>query len=349
MKILEVNTEKIWRGGERQTYYNIKGFLNLGVETTLLTLKGTPLAQRVSDLGVNIIEVKNNLDAYIYLCSKGKEYDVIHAQTAKAQSLAVFSKPFHNRPVVYTRRVAFAPKGILSKLKYKNTDKIVAVTDAVRKILERQFQLKGIIVIPDAVEPKKLNVDRAKKIRQKYMKKKIIATTSALTPEKDPVTMVKAIKELTSLRNDFVFLHFGDGPLKESVEELIQKLGIEDFYKIMGFVEDVEDFFAIFDVFVMSSKSEGSGSSVLDAFVYKVPVVSTDADGLKELIGDCGLLCKAGDYKCLATSINRILNDSNLRNSLIEKAFQKAISDHSIDKVAKEYVKIFKFQLHTAD
>ncbi|WP_457623063.1 glycosyltransferase, partial [Persephonella sp.] len=179
-------------------------------------------------------------------------------------------------------------------------------------------------------------------IEQNNLKdKKIIATTSALVPHKDPLTMVRAIHELSKIRKDFVFLHFGEGELREIVENEILRLNLKDIYLLMGFYENVEDFFSIFDVFVMSSKEEGLGSSVLDAFVYKVPVVSTDAGGLKESVGDRGLLCPVGDFKRIALSINKVLNDDSLRRMLIEKGYKRAITYHSIDRVTQEYMKLF--------
>lgn len=347
MRILEINTEKTWRGGERQTYYNIKGFAKQGEDVTLIALKDYPLAERVSKLGVKVIEVKSNLEAYWYLCRYGRKYDIIHAQTAKAQSLAVFSKPFHKRPVVYTRRVDFIPKGFVSRFKYQRTDQIVAITNAIKNILEKHLSLKGISVITEIVEEKELDLERANSLRQKYSGKKILATTSALVPHKDPFTMIKAVKELSYLRDDFVFLHFGTGPLMEKAKKLVSELGIENLYKFMGFVENVEDFFAIFDVFVMSSSEEGLGSSVLDAFIYKVPVVSTDAGGLRETVEGCGLLCRVGDYRCLAQSINRVLEDNGLRSKLIEKAYQKARTKHSLEKVTQDYIRLFRQLLNS--
>src|SRR3989338_2922741 len=135
------------------------------------------------------------------------------------------------------------------------------------------------------------------------------------------MTMVETIKELSGLRNDFVFLHFGDGPLKKEVMEKLRNYNLEDNYKLMGFYEDVEDFFSIFDVFVMSSQEEGLGSSVLDAFFYMVPVVSTEAGGLKETVSNRGLLCPTKDSKCLAESINTIIENKVMREKFIIKAF----------------------------
>src|SRR3546814_12793591 len=75
------------------------------------------------------------------------------------------------------------------------------------------------------------------------------------------------------------------------------------------------------DVFVLSSRHEALGTSVLDAFLYSVPVVATDAGGLKELLAQGrGLLCPVGDHDALADAIDRVLTDRGLRADMVEQA-----------------------------
>jgi glycosyltransferase involved in cell wall biosynthesis len=109
----------------------------------------------------------------------------------------------------------------------------------------------------------------------------------------------------------------------------------------MGFVDQIEDFFSIFDAFIMSSEEEGLGSSVLDAFIYKVPVITTNAGGLKEIGLGRSLMSDVKDYKSLAENSNRILNDTNLKIKLTDAAHSYALKEHSVDKIAKSYQHLF--------
>lgn len=342
MKVLEINTEKSWRGGERQTCYNIEGMLKQGLEMSLLCRKGFPLSERAQALKIPIHEVKGATQSILFLAKKGRRYDVIHTQTAKAQFYAVLTKWIHRRPVVYTRRVDFVPKGKFTLLKYRLTDKVVAISLTIKNILN-EFKVKNITVISDAIATKSLHKKRVEQIVQSnhWTGKKIIATTAAFVQHKDPITMVRTIGELYKLRQDFVFLHFGTGPLAPQVLHEINTLKLLDCYKIMGFIEDVEDFFSIFDVFVMSSEEEGLGSSVLDAFIYKIPVATTNAGGLKEIVEGRGLLSPVKDAMQLSKNIDRLLNDTQLRNELSEKAYTYVIQNHSVEKIASEYKTLF--------
>ena len=79
MKILQVNTEKTWRGGERQTLYNIQGFLQQGHEVELLCRKDFPLHQKAKALDIPVHTVNNGLQAILYLIKHARFADVVHA------------------------------------------------------------------------------------------------------------------------------------------------------------------------------------------------------------------------------------------------------------------------------
>lgn len=342
MKILQVNTEKTWRGGERQTYYNIQGFLQQGHEVELLCRKDFPLHHKAKELDINIHPVSNGLQAVLYLMKHARYVDIVHAQTASAQMYGVISHLFHRTPVVYTRRVDFVPSGFFTQLKYNRTDKLIAISSAIKDILGN-FGQTNVSVIPDIANPKQLNEDRASKLIhfRGWHNKKIVGTVAALVPHKDPITMVNAIYHLSQMRDDFMFLHFGEGELQQEVEKEIAHLNVSRWYHLMGHVDNVEDFFSIFNVFCMSSQEEGLGSSVLDAFQYKVPVVSTSAGGLKEMVEGNGLVCDVHDAKALALSINELLDDADLASAVTENAYETVNKKYSLEVITQQYLEIF--------
>lgn len=342
MRLLIVNTEKTWRGGERQTLYNAIGFRQQGVQVELLCRKAYPLAARARAEGITVHEVAGNVRAFWWIARYGTGYDLIQAQTAKAQTAAVATKPLHRRPVVYTRRVNFMPDGLLTKLKYQKTDCVIAISQAVRQVLET-FGLCNIRVIHDVVVPRQLNKQRALNMLERLGvgSKKIVATIAAVDQDKDPFTMLAAVKKLSLLRSDFVFLHFGDGPLTTQLQQKIGELGLNDRYYLMGFVPDVEDLFSVMDVFCLSSREEGLGSSILDAFAYHVPVVSTNAGGLAELVAGRGFLREIGDFEGIALGIDQVLENPAAFNVLTNEAYRYVVSQHSLQATTKQYLDLF--------
>ncbi len=345
MKILELNFERTWRGGERQTLYNMIGFRNAGLEVDLMCRKGFPLEQQAKKEGFTVHSFRNIFGVILYLLFSSGKYKVLHAQASHILTYCVFTKPFHRAKVIFTRRVDFVPKGSLTKLKYKLTNRIVAVSTAVKNILEK-FVSKDVVVISDIAVKRELNksralqwIDELKLLPGTYL----LGTTAALVPHKDPLNMVEAIRLLSQTRSDFIFLHFGSGDLENAVKEKIKEYDLENVYKLMGFQKDVEDIFSVLDVFVMSSQEEGLGSSVLDAFLYKVPVVSTDAGGLLDLMKEGrGIMCRKRSPKMLADGIDLILKQSTLAKSITEKAFSYVIKYHSSEYITSQYLDIFK-------
>ena len=255
LNVLIVNTEKTWRGGERQTLYHLQGLLQAGINVELLCRSNTPLEERARQLGITTHTLTQHLQVFCRL--KPQRYHVLWAQSAKAQSLLVYTKFWHRRPILYTRRVDFVVHKPLSLWKYRHTDVIVAISQAIARILAS----KGInttAVIPSIMQPKTLNLQRAQQLLKAHslQNKRIIGTIAALVPHKDPYTLVEAIEKLTKIRQDIVLLHFGDGKLFNEIKQLIAQKKLQKHYYLLGHQHEVEDFFSIFEIFCMSSQEE---------------------------------------------------------------------------------------------
>jgi glycosyltransferase involved in cell wall biosynthesis len=169
----------------------------------------------------------------------------------------------------------------------------------------------------------------------------VVGTVAALVGHKDPLTMVRAAAELVRTRGDVVFVHFGEGPLRERVTEGIRDAGLEGRYHLMGHVDRGEEFFSVFDLFAMSSTEEGLGSSVLDAFMYGVPVASTGGGGLRELVEKRGLVCEPGDWKGLAANMGRLLGDASLARGFTSGAKDYVVNEHSMSRVCGAYTRLY--------
>ncbi len=342
MKILELNFEKNWRGGERQTLYNMIGFRNASAEVHLVCRKGSPLEEMAAKEGFVVHAFNSTVGVNFFLISKGRKYDFLHAQTSQILTYCVFTKFFHRTKIIFTRRVNFLQKGFFTAAKYRFTDKIIAISPAVKKTLDDFTGRKDIEVISDMMVKRAPDIARAQEAvdRLKIDGRHIIASVSAFSKEKDPFTMVEVINVLARKRNDFVFLHFGAGDLTEAILTKVRAYKLEEKYIFMGFVDNTQDFFPLMDAFVMTSTQEGLGSSVLDAFVNKVPVVSTNAGGLKDLLSDQrGVLCEIGDTNAIAEGIHTILSNKEQKQMFVQKAYDYVCYYHSMEYVTDQYLR----------
>src|SRR4051794_32003669 len=111
MKILELNFERGWRGGERQTIYNMQGLRNEGQEITLICRKNCPLEKKAVQEGFEVFSYHNIFGVISFLLTNGRKYNIIHAQTSHILTYCLLTKTSHNSPIIFTRRVDFVPKG----------------------------------------------------------------------------------------------------------------------------------------------------------------------------------------------------------------------------------------------
>lgn len=345
MKILELNFEKTWRGGERQTLYCMRGFREKGIEVSVLCRAGYPMHNKAAAEGFDTYSFSSVIHVILFLLFKGRRFDILHAETAGVLTYCILTKPFHRTKVVYSRRVDFVPAGFLTWLKYRLTDKLTAISVAIKDIIH-DFSKRNALLISDIVVEQQLNKKRALADLERYgipSHKKIVGNIAAFVPHKDPLTMVETIRHLAILRDDFVCVHFGAGELEDQVRAKVKEYNLADKYIMPGFTEHVEDFFSVFDVFVMSSEEEGLGSSVLDAFLYKVPVVATGAGGLKDLLAnDRGLMTGIKQPEKLAAGIHEVLDNKAENSAMVESAYAYAKQYHSPEYIVQQYIDCFK-------
>lgn len=347
MKLLQLNFEKGWRGGERQTLLCMQAFRQRGHEVSLLARRGGELARRAKEQGFPVHEFAGPFQACRFLAGQGRHFDILHAQTAGTLTWLALLKPLlGRRPLVFTRRTAFplhAAKATRTRWKWQRADALVAISQAAAAEPERL----GLhpLLIPSAVLPRPLNEALLDEFAREHVPqgKRVIATVAALTAEKDPLTMIQAVHLLRQKRDDFVFLHIGaGGDSEQAARERVATLGLEDTYRFTGFHSGIDDLYRLMDVFVSSSLHEALGTSVLDAFQYGVPVVATRAGGLVHSLADGrGLLCPVGDALALADAVDRVLSDAALRAGMVERARAWVQREHDVDVMAGRYLDLY--------
>ena len=359
MKILQINMEKGWRGGEAQTFLSMEQFRQAGHEVELLARADEPLATRAKQKGFKVHTYKEaHLIALFFLLGKAKKYDIIHCQTANSLTWAALLKWCYKGKLIYTRRTAFpikAHKEKRTKRKWLKTDLFVGVTHSSLDEANRLGVIGSVmdLVIPSATVLQSFDSQRFSSIlKQHHIKdKRIIGVVAAITVEKEPLVQIEAIHQLHQQRQDFVVLHFGAGNMMEVCQAKVKELGLEHVYYFMGFQKQVEQLFAGLDVYLLSSRYEGANNGIINSFFNKVPVVSTASGGPNDLIGkqnERGYLCPVGDSAAIANSLNQALDMDEVTSTKLELAKEYAQSNHTAEIMAKHYLTAFKTLLDKA-
>jgi glycosyltransferase involved in cell wall biosynthesis len=346
LRILQINTERGWRGGERQTLLTAVGLRARGHDVELLLRKGSALAERARALGLVVHTADGGFSFGCWLALYGKRYDVLHAQTAKVVAWVVAAALAHRRPVVFSRRTSFpvGTRAWLTRLKWRRLDQLVAISEAAAhapRALGVSTQ-----VIPSAVLPIAANAARIQHfLKQRALEgRRLVGTAAALSVEKDPVTLIHAAAKVCAQFDDVVFVHWGAaGAASHAADQAIAELGLQDRYLLLGFEPDVEQLFAALSVFVMASRYEALGSSVLDAMLQNVPVVSTDAGGLKETVSQGrGLVCAPGDAAAMAAHIAFMLAQPEQAQAMAKVACIAVQTEYAVDSMVERYIELYR-------
>jgi glycosyltransferase involved in cell wall biosynthesis len=171
---------------------------------------------------------------------------------------------------------------------------------------------------------------------------KLIVACGRLVDQKGYPFLLRAVADVA--RTDEVFLSIlGEGPLRQSLTELAESLGIADRVQFLGFRDEPLPYMRAADVFVLSSLWEGFGNVIVEAMAVGTAVVATDCEhGPAEVITNevNGLLVPPADERALADALRRVLRDDELRGRLAAEGLRRG-SDFSPDHVARQYAEVF--------
>jgi glycosyltransferase involved in cell wall biosynthesis len=203
----------------------------------------------------------------------------------------------------------------------RRAHRVIAVSEGVRKSCIKKFRMRPdrVVTIYNPIDFRRID-DSLKQSARTVEGPTVITSMGRLTPQKDYHTLLRAFfhvrKELDSR-----LIILGEGPLRESLEQLCMRLGIRDSVEFLGFVEEPYPVLANSDLFAMSSRYEGLLLGLIEAMACGIPCVSTNAPhGPSEVLEDgrCGLLVGVQDSKGLARAMLKLLRDRRLAANFVE-------------------------------
>lgn len=353
LTILHINTERGWRGGERQTLWLAQGLGRAGHRSMIAVRPREPLALRSAEAGLEAVfcapgsELDLAAARWLRRCILGNEVDVVHAHTAHAVALAALAARRTPARMVLTRRTGFRLRSNpFTRWKYRRADAVIAISDRVRQsLVEGGIDPAVIDVIPSGIP---LDRDVTKLSRSELGvadDAPLVVMVGALTHEKDPVTFVRAVAEARRLVPTLRALLVGEGPLRAVVQAEAERLAITDAFRLTGQRDDADALIAASDLVVLSSVEEGLGSVLLDAMAFGKPVAATAAGGIPEVVrnNETGLLVEPRDAVALGDAIARIAGDGALAARLGAGARTRAAQfsiENTVARTAAVYERV---------
>jgi L-malate glycosyltransferase len=336
----------------------LEGLNRRGVRAGLACAEGSELLKRcrLNSIPAQALPFRGELDirsaAALAACVIRGKFRILHAHTAHGLGVCLLAKmALPSTVLVATRHVAFhVKKRIVGALKYDNplVDGIVCVSDAVRRtLMEDGVDERRLHVIHGGIEVRRFSgLNRrgpagsdAKALRRPL----VIGTVAAFTREKDYPAFLEAARLVIRQKPSVRFVAVGDGPGRADMIRLCGDIGLAGHFRFAETHRSVEEELGLFDIFVLASKREGLGLSILEAQCAGLPVVATAVGGICEIVenGRNGLLVPPRDPRALAGAILRLADDAGLRMRLGRAAARSALK-FSDDRMVEDTLALYR-------
>src|SRR5262249_52553743 len=163
----------------------------------------------------------------------------------------------------------------------------------------------------------------------------VVGNVAALVPHKGQRHLIEAARLVIQEMPDVRFVILGEGELREALERQVREHHLEKHILLPGFRTDVLRCLKSFDLFVMSSVTEGLGTSLLDAMACTRAVVATNVGGIPEIVEDrrTGLLVAPRDHAAMADAIVRLLGDNAARVRMGEACLARVQATFTVERM----------------
>jgi len=225
------------------------------------------------------------------------------------------------------------------------TSKIIVVADNLRtEMLENGFSPDKVITILNGIDLGE--ADDEKQVRSDWGLSDndfVVGIVARLSPIKNHQLLFKAIQKLVVQQSTVKLLVVGDGPERANLEALSQELNLQNQIVFCGEQPQAQEFYPLFDAFVLPSLSEGISMTLLEAQAAKVPVVASAVGGNCEIItnDETGLLFPSGEVEGLFKCLNELYHSTNLRTKLATKGFKRVSDTFNIQGMIQKYLHIY--------
>ena len=355
---IHIDTQKAWRGGQRQVLLTVLGLRERGHRTLLIAHPEGELAVRAAE-GHDLIRLAPRAEVDLHAgwklsrIIKDLRPDIVHAHDPHAVALASLALSFMTSgkcpALLASRRVAFHLKThAFSRWKYHQVDCFIAASNAIRDMLIGDgIEPERVVTIYEGIDLHRVQAEPPANIHAEFWlptHAPIIGAVAALTAEKGHKYLIDAAAMVVREVPDARFVILGEGDMRPALERQIRELHLEKHVVLPGFRADILSFIQSFDVFVMSSLFEGLGTSLLDAMALSKPIVASDTGGIPEAVaqGENGLLVPPRDARRLADAIATLLKDPDRRQRMGRAGLERARRLFSADEMVERTLKVYR-------
>jgi len=355
---LHIDTARTWRGGQNQVLLTVLGLRALGHRTMLVANPDGELRRRAKE-GLDLLPLapttEMDLRAAWRLSRVLKQLkpDIVHAHDPHGVAMAglalSMSTQLAKPPLVASRRVDFHLRGSrVSRWKYRQVDCFICASEAIRQMLIADGVPEvRTVTVHEGIDLSRVEAAPPAKLHEELFLPHgapIVGNVAALVPHKGQRHLIDAAALVVRQVPDARFVLAGEGELRPSLQRQIKDHHLEKHAFLAGFRPDVLSLHKAFDIFVMSSVTEGLGTSLLDAMAASKPIVATSTGGIPEVVAheSTGLLVPPRDPAAMAAAIVRLLKDPVLARRMGSAGFGRVRQQFSAVKMLKETLRVYE-------
>lgn len=356
-----IDTARSWRGGQSQVMYTVTGLRAIGHRAALVAHPGGELLRRMSE-GTDLIPLapRHEVDlAAAWRLSrviKRLRPGIVHAHDPHAVAMAAtalsMASPSPRPPLVASRRVEFAiAKNSFSRWKYGQVDCFIANSSAIRDRLVAD----GIPPAKTAVVNEGVDVERIARLPAANVHADlflpthapVVGNVAALVPHKGQRHLIDAAALVVREVPDARFVIVGEGELREALEHQIRHAHLERHVFLAGFRLNPLELTKGFDLFAMSSVSEGMCTALVDAMAASKAAVATAAGGIPEVLvdGETGFLVPPRDHQAMADRLVTLLKDDAMRARMGAAALARARERFTVERMVEGTAAVYESAL----
>jgi glycosyltransferase involved in cell wall biosynthesis len=289
------------------------------------------------------------LPAQIVRAVQSARPDLLHTHLVHADVYGAIAAALTRTPLVSSRhnddRYLLGPFRYVDRLFARRARRLIAISDAVRRFLERaghdprklvtvRYGLDELPDEPAEISPAQAGIPDGVPLA---------LAIGRLTAQKDHATLLRAFASVREAVPDARLAVLGIGPLEQETRALAAQLGLADAVAFPGRVE-IRDWLARADLFVHTSRWEGFGIVLLEAMLAGLPVVATSVSAVPEIVadGETGLLAEPGDVDTLVRHMTRLLGDDEERRTLGQAGEARARSEFSVARMADRTLDVYR-------
>src|SRR5687767_10192037 len=279
--------------------------------------------------------------------------DIVHAHDPHGVAMAALALSMSTQlakpPLVASRRVDFHLKNnSMSRWKYRQVDCFICASEAIRQMLVADgVPAARTVTVYEGIDLERVDAAPPAKLHEELWlphHAPLVGNVAALVPHKGQRHLIEAAAEVLRVEPDAHFIIAGEGELRESLEHQIRHHHLEKHVLLAGFRSDVLSLHKAFDIFVMSSLTEGLGTSLLDAMACGKPVVATTAGGIPEVVrdGETGFIVPPRDHHAMSAAIVRLLKDPGLRERMGAAGLERVRARFTSEAMVRNTLRVYQ-------